>query len=200
MLYEQTIDASGVLQLDTAGRLFIIDSTGAAPSLDVEILRGGSPSLRLAGMARGLRLWFDKPFDGWRVTGAAGATVRVIIASEDVQIDTSNGATVTIDNTIAAPVPALLTLADTLNDAAPVAVADVAAVLLAASATRRGFRVYNAGANPVAIGGAAVVFANAAVILQAGDTWMESDAPGAAWKCICGAGLASTLNVLEQTT
>lgn len=200
MLYEQSIPASGVLQMDVSGRLFIIDSTGAAPSLDVEILRNGTPALRLAGMARGLRLWFGERFSGWRVTGAVGAVIRVITADEDVQIDTSNGATVTIDNTIASPVPALLTLADTLNDAAPIAVTDVAAVLLAASATRRGFRVYNAGANPVAIGGAAVTFANAAVILQAGDTWLESDAPGAAWKCICGAGLASTLNVLEQTT
>ena len=200
MLYEQSIPASGVLQMDTGGRLFIIDSTGAAPSLDVEILRGGSPSLRLAGMTRGLRLWFDRRFDGFRVTGAAGATVRLIVADEDVQIDTSSGADVTINNAVANPVPALLTLADTLTDTAAVAATAARAVLLAASATRRGFRVRNAGPDPVAIGGAAVTFAAASIVLAVGDVWVEEAAPGAAWSCICDAAGTASVKILDQST
>jgi hypothetical protein len=36
----------------------------------------------------------------------------------------------------------------------------------------------------VAIGGAAVTMANAAIILRPGDIWVEDDAPGAAWYAV----------------
>jgi hypothetical protein len=101
-----------------------------------------------------------------------------------------------IKNDVGNPVPVSGTLAAALTDAAPVAVTDVAGVLLAASAGRRSFRARNVGVNAVAIGGAGVTFAAAAIVLQPGELWIETDAPGAAWKCICDATLASTLNVL----
>jgi hypothetical protein len=86
-------------------------------------------------------------------------------------------------------------LATVVTNVAPVAVTAAATVMLALGATRRSVRFKNVGVNPVAIGGAAVVFANAAVLIQPGETWVESDAPGAAWYAICGAALASTLNI-----
>lgn len=55
--------------------------------------------------------------------------------------------------------------------------------------------IKNVGANPVAIGGAGLTFANAAVLGQTGETWNESEAAGAAWSAMCDAGLASTLNI-----
>jgi hypothetical protein len=70
-----------------------------------------------------------------------------------------------------------------------------AAVFLVASALRRGFRIKNVGANSVAIGGDGLNYANAVVLIQPGETWNENEALGAAWSCICGAGLASTINI-----
>lgn len=85
--------------------------------------------------------------------------------------------------------PALVT------DSAPVAVTAAKTVLLAASAARRGFRVKNVGANPAAIGGTGITFANAVIVIQPGETWNENEAAPAAWWAICEAGMASTLNV-----
>lgn len=88
-------------------------------------------------------------------------------------------------------------LAATVTDRAQVAVTAAVGVLIAAGATRRGLRIKNAGANPVAIGGVTLAFATAAVVIQPGETWNENEAPGAAWYCICDTALASTLNIQD---
>lgn len=72
----------------------------------------------------------------------------------------------------------------------------VIAALLAADATRCGFYARNAGPDPVALVQVGGTFADAAVVLQAGETWKEDIAPGAAWYCICDAGKAATVKVL----
>lgn len=86
-------------------------------------------------------------------------------------------------------------LSAVVTNVAPVAVTAVAAVMMAADSARRGVRIKNAGISAVAIGGAGLVFAQAAVIIQAGETWNENEAPGAAWYAICDAGQSSTLNI-----
>ena len=86
-----------------------------------------------------------------------------------------------------------------VNDRVPVAVAAVVVVLVAVSTTRRGLRIKNAGAAAVAIGGATLAYATAAVLIQPSETWNENEAPGAAWWCVCDAAQASTLNVQEIT-
>lgn len=85
--------------------------------------------------------------------------------------------------------------AQAVTNVAPAAVTAAASVFLAAAVARRGFRIKNVGANPVAIGGAGLTFANAAVVIQSGETWNENEAPGAAWSAICDTGLASSLNI-----
>ena len=82
---------------------------------------------------------------------------------------------------------------------APVVVTDTAGVLLAANAARRGVRFRNAGETAVAIGGAGISFAAASVVIQQGETWNENEAPGAAWYCICEAGLTSQINIQAIT-
>lgn len=116
---------------------------------------------------------------------------------------------VEVNNTDVNPVPVKLHTADltdvipvreklgaTLADVAPVAVDDVGVVVLAAAAARRSFRLRNAGANPVALVQAnATAYADAAVIIQSGETWIETDGAACAWRAKCAAGLASTLNI-----
>lgn len=114
---------------------------------------------------------------------------------------------VTVDNTDAEAIPivqkanhifkvdALTYQAQAVVNVAPVAVSAVASVFLAYLATRRGFRIRNTGENAIAIGGAGLTFANAAVLIQPGETWNENEAPAAAWSCICDAGFDSTINI-----
>ena len=115
---------------------------------------------------------------------------------------------VTVDNTNAEAIPVLqkpgevfethisnaslaVTIAQALNvkdvpcativNIAPVN-AGLAAVALVADATLRRLRVRNGHATAmIAIGGAGVTLANAAIVLEPGDIWNETDAAGAAW-------------------
>lgn len=115
---------------------------------------------------------------------------------------------VTVDNTNAEAIPVLqkageqfvvnvanaalpVTIAQTLNvkdvqcsaivNMVPVN-AGLAAVALVADATLRRLRVRNSHATAtIAIGGAGITLANAAIVLSPGDIWNETDAAGAAW-------------------
>ncbi|WP_426079276.1 hypothetical protein [Janthinobacterium sp. PSPC3-1] len=98
---------------------------------------------------------------------------------------------VTIDNTNAEAIPMVQQPGATfavsnvpcsaIVNLAPVS-AGLAAVALVADATLRRLRVRNGHATAtIAIGGAGVTLAGAAVVLLPGDVWNETDAAGAAW-------------------
>ena len=106
---------------------------------------------------------------------------------------------VTVDNTNAEAIPVAqkpgetfaVSVAQVLNvkdvpclnivNIAPVS-AGLAAVALVADATLRRLRVRNGHATAtIAIGGAGITLASAAVVLLPGDVWNETDAAGAAW-------------------
>lgn len=133
---------------------------------------------------------------------ASGERMPVDIGGGTVTVTADN---VGVSNTDANPIPVkqvagtsfavLPAQAATVTNVAPVAAADAESVLIAADATRRGLRIKNAGGNPVAIGGAGITWANAAIVIQPGETWNENEAAAAAWQCICDAGQSSTLNI-----
>jgi hypothetical protein len=106
--------------------------------------------------------------------------------------------TVTIGNTAGAPVPVqALPAATTPSDIAQVAVTVAGVALVAASATRKGLRVLNSGSGRLAItGAAATTFANAALVLNPGDFWNETEAPGAAWYAISDTGTTANLQAV----
>ena len=106
---------------------------------------------------------------------------------------------VTVDNTNAEAIPVLqkpgetfaVSVSQVLNvkevqcptivNIAPVT-AGLASVALVADATLRRLRVRNSHATAtIAIGGAGITLASAAIVLAPGDIWSETDAAGAAW-------------------
>lgn len=111
MLYQQTLDAGGLLQLGLSGRLFLLDSIGAAATVRVELRRGNAAIFDADGMKRGLRIFAPGGYDSIRITGAAGAVMRFITGEEDVQISTMDGSAVSVPggieviNTALNPVP-----------------------------------------------------------------------------------------------
>jgi hypothetical protein len=135
------------------------------------------------------------------VTQKAGATFAVSLP--EIKINNTDAQAVPVTQKAGATFAVSLAgesavrqyLAAAVTNVAPVGVTAAAVAMLAAAPARRSVRVRNVGANAVAIGGAGLAYGSAAVLIQPGETWMESDAPGAAWYCICDAGLASTLNI-----
>jgi hypothetical protein len=70
--------------------------------------------------------------------------------------------------------------------------------LVAASATRKGVRVRNAGIGHLAITAApATMFQNAAIVLNPGDMWNETDAPGAAWYIASDSSATAAVEVVS---
>lgn len=217
------LQAGKPFTLDVAGRVLLIDSPGVGGSVDVVLLVKGTPGQTMAARKTGFKL--IAPFDGVILTSAVDTTVTLFLSFEDVNLGTNGIEVVnTVTNPVnvlfggtVAPVLGVITNADaqaipvqqkvgaefatrqymaaTVTNVAPAPVTAAASVFLAAAAARRGFRVKNVGANAVAIGGAGLTFANAAVLIQPGETWNESEAACAAWSAICDAGLASTLNI-----
>jgi len=124
-----------------------------------------------------------------------GGTVAPVLRNVTVTNNDANAIPVRLHANDLATIPITPYMAQAITNAAPIAVTAVAAALVAANAARRGFRVKNIGANPVAIGGAGLTFANAVLVIQPGETWNEDEAAGAAWVCICDATLTSTINL-----
>lgn len=102
---------------------------------------------------------------------------------------------VTVDNTNAEAIPVLQKTGDVFTvqaaqmgsivDHGPAVINTGAAQLLVSDSTLKGLRIKNASASArVALGGAAVTMANASIILEPGDMWLEDDTAGAAWYAV----------------
>jgi hypothetical protein len=211
MSYQNIPLLAGVpYQLGIAGKLLLVDSVGAAGAVDIALVRAGTPSATMPARLPGFRLVGDfdgvvltsaadtvvglfLSFDDVNL----GTNKLEISNSADNPVKVLFGGTVTpvlgaITNTDAQAVPVVQKLGAVftmqaekllvLADHAPAIINTGAAQLLISDVTFKRLIVKNASAAArVAIGGAAMTFANAAIILEPGDSWSEDDAAGAAW-------------------
>lgn len=210
------LDANGEGVLHDGGEVVLFDTSGSSVSIDITWIDGGGQEAgKVLGVLLGRLLRAGGPFAGLRITGGdPNDTVKLLVGSADayaresvtnavignvtvineveVKNDAGNPLSVAVD---AGAKPRGVTVTDE-TEAGLVAVDDVGVALIAADATRKSIRVRNTGDNPIALLAlAAHTFANAAVIIDPGQTWNEIEAPGAAWFAKCGAGLASTAAV-----
>lgn len=199
--------------LDIPGKLLLIDSPGVAGGVDVQLMRNGQPGQHMPNRKAafrhvgdfdgviltssvdstvGLFLSFDDVqlgvTDGASVTVPGGvvitnpgnAPVPVTFSQQIVPLGS-----VAVNNNNASAVPVQTQQLGTIVDHSPAVINAGAAQLLINDATYKRLRVRNnSAAAVVAIGGSAVTMANAAIILQPGDTWVEDDAAGAAWYAV----------------
>lgn len=116
-----------------------------------------------------------------------GDRLPVDLAGGTVNVTASN---VILGNDNTKPVPIQRQALATLVDLNAVAVGTAAAALVSDNTLKR-LIVRNASlTQTVAIGGATVTMAKAAIVLQPGDSWIEEDAAGAAWYAIADAAAA----------
>ncbi len=207
------------------GSLVVIEGiTAGAVSLSW-IGQDGNIRGTIAEVASGRKYRPGFEFSGVELIGSSNATVTLLIGGAGSDADLADS-TVIITNTDSAPVPVEIvgvTITDDRLDvnigggtvevtagavevlqadtiaATSVAATDTIAALLAANADRSGFYARNAGADPVALVPSGGTYANAAIILQPGETWKEDIAPRAAWYCICDTGETATVKVLAGT-
>lgn len=212
--YRINLKAGNPLRHNAAGKLILLDSTGAAPSVDVRPLSDGSDGVLIPDRKAGFRI--VQPFMGVEFTAPVDCTIGVFLTSTDVsngltegsqisvtgQVEVSadtgsplpvaieGGVTLTasnvgINNNDAAAVPTRTQALGNIVDYAEVTIPGIAAISLINDPTLRKLRFRNNSVSGVvALGGSAVTVANTPIILQPGDVYMEDDAAGAHWYAI----------------
>lgn len=203
MSYQKIPLLAGVpFRLDIPGKLLLIDSVGVASGVDVALIEGGADRAPMMDRKPGFRL--VNRFDGVILTASVNTTVALFLAMEDVnlgtnQLEISNSASNPVNvlfagtvapvlgnitNNNAAAIPVQKQQLATLSHPAAVSVG-VAAVVVSNDATLKRLRIRNNHPSArVCLGGATVTVANAAIVLEPGDVWDESDAAGAAWYAV----------------
>ncbi|MBN3734642.1 hypothetical protein [Burkholderia sp. Tr-20390] len=158
----------------------------------------------------------NEPGAPFQVSAPVGQEVNVKVqGTVNVSGATLTATNVGINNTSANPVPVSLisepgapiavtpTQATSVTDAAPVAVAAFTSgspnqVHIRAAGACRALRI----ANPIAstgklyVGGSGVTPTNAAIVLQPGDMWNETDAPQIDWYATSDTGATANLQVI----
>jgi len=199
-------------RLDIAGRLILIDSVGASDGVSIEILLAGSSKTTTVPRRKaGFRM--VQAYDGVILTSEVDALIGLFLSNDDVQLGVADGAAVslpggvnitnegpipvefagtvapvlgvvTVDNNNGEAIPVQPVPMTDLVNTAPVSVG-LDATEISADSTLKRLRIRNPHATAVvALGGAGVTLANAAIHLLPGDIWMESDAAGAAWYAV----------------
>ncbi|HYD63325.1 MAG TPA: hypothetical protein VEC35_23415 [Noviherbaspirillum sp.] len=185
----QAMGAGSTWTLQTGGEYFRLVT--CPDPVDVKFYRGQVEVASATQMDTGFYLKPAGGFDRVDITSATAQTVKIMVIDGDggydhFNVDISGTATMTTKQ------------AATVNDVAAVAVGLAATQLVAASATRRGLRFFNAGTADVYLGGAGVTVAGGAIKISAGQTWIESEAAPAAWYGISGTA-AQSIRIQELT-
>lgn len=158
--------------VDTTVALFLSDSDvtlgfadGAAVAVSGEVTVGGGS--------------INVPGGNITVDNTAANRIPVEIGGSTVNVTADN---VGINNNDSAAVPVRAQALTTIQSQPATVINTGAAQALPSDATWRRLHITNASDGAVvALGPAGVTFANAAIYLQPGDSWIEDSAAGAAW-------------------
>jgi len=213
--YPVNIKAGKPVPIAIAGAYFTIMDPGSAGSIGVKFYDGSRELESINTAKRGFKA---RPASGrfTRVdlSSSIDTVAQIVISDGDIEIDVSDGASVTASiaglplpvqldrGTPALPLNVVgLSLSDapgsSIVDSAAVAVGSAAAVsVVAADANRRALRLANIGADPVAIGGAGITWAKRCIVIQPGDLWEEAKGANLQWFAICEA--TKTASVTAQ--
>lgn len=208
--YRFRLKANEAQVLEVAGSLILVDAIDGAAGVDITPMLNGSRAHKMPGrrVAFRYRTPYDAVelradadctvaifltnsdvslgfTDQVNVQGSVMLTngddsrVPVDIGGGTVNVTASN---VGVSNTDAQAVPVRRKKLGTLAHKPAITVNDGAAQLVVAEAGYNSLRFRNASeSHVIALGGVGVTMANAAIVLQPGDMWVEEDAPGAAW-------------------
>lgn len=219
---------AGIPKRQTFGtsRFLTLHNLGDAALVDVDIEVAGFAQESLRSLRARDRIEVPSPgFEAATFKSATNCTIEVIASMMDIRLNNNEGQNVqaeivgTVPVEVTGPDPLQVetsrggapatpfyvsgltyndTPAATLTDQAAVAAGPAAAPLLAADATRLEAVIFNQGPAAVALGMLGITWAKRAIVLQAGDAWVESRGATKAWYVITDAGLAASVTVQER--
>jgi hypothetical protein len=203
MYYSMRLKGGVPTRITAAGRVILVDSTGAADSIDITPMRGGQELRLIPDRQKAFKCHVD--FDAVVFQAPVDCTVGVFLSMTDVSLGFADGMLLKVSGDVSVtndpdnPVPVSLQ-GGTVNvtatnvginnqltiitDFVPASVG-IERVQLVGDPTQKRLRIRNGhGTAVLAIGGPNLSLANAAIKLQPGDMWIEEDAPGATWYAI----------------
>ncbi|MBN3833161.1 hypothetical protein [Burkholderia sp. Ac-20344] len=197
------------MAMPIAGTVFLIQAADQGNNLNVRFFSNNAVVGEVDNVGTAFKTAPAGGFSGIDLLAAVNTNVTFIIATGDVDLQLSNLG-VQITNTPGNPVPVSIIgepgapfpvqpvpAGTVATDLASVAVANAGGVLVAAAAGRKSLRVRNVGPGQLAITAAAgTAFANAAIVLQVGDTFIETDAPQAAWYAVSDTNTTAAMQVV----
>lgn len=134
--YQIPLKAGIPYRFDCAGRLILIDSTGAASGVDVTLVKNGTPGVTMPDRKTAFRYVAD--YEGVIVQTAVDATVGLFLTFNDVQLGWADGAAVSV--------PGGVLVTNTGAERVPV---DVGGAVIEVTATNVGINNTDAEAVPV---------------------------------------------------
>lgn len=179
--FSQIVSAGTPWRLNVGGGYFRI--MNSVTVVDVRFMKAGRIVADSIGVDAG---FYDQPnggFDAVEIYSADPQLLKVAISEGTGGYDRYNG-TVSLN------------LGNSVVNTGVLAVATVSTMVVAANANRKGLRILNSGATAIYLGGAGVDTVNGCLKLNAGDFWLEGDAPAAAWYAVSDGG-AGTVKVQE---
>jgi hypothetical protein len=210
-LYQYVLKAGVATQAAVQGKMILVDEIIGADGVDITPMLNNSTGRTMKGRKKAFKCWVDYDAvilqsdtdctvlvwlaksdvslgfaDGALVNVVGGVSI-INDQGSRVPVDLAGGTvTVTADNVGVSnddtkPVPIRRQALKNLVHVAPVAVNTGAAVQLYGDAATRVIVFRNTGSTVIGLGGAGVTAANAAILLNPGDTWVEDNAPGIAW-------------------
>lgn len=192
--YDINLPINSAQDVGAQGR-YIYYYSGSTPSaLDNTIIvkAGNSGSSMYLKPGQSLRMDDKEKEPGnWRLTQKSNLEIItgvLLIGSGEFRdanlVGTISAGAMTVSNSDAAAVPMRHQNLSTVTNIGAVSIGIVETALVSDATLKQiRFRNMHAAAN-VAIGPAGITLATAAIILAPGDTWLEEDAAGIAWKAI----------------
>lgn len=189
--YKQVILPGATWTLYGAGKKYLI-LQGNAESLGVKSFLNHGQTYDASEVGAGMWARPEGGFDKLTVTnnGASQQTVKIAITSGDAGYDQPVASL-----SISGQVDSKAVLDSTLANPATVSITNAATAIVAADVTRRGLRLLNEGTSAIRLGGAGVTM-QSPMVINPGDYYDETQAPGAAWYGISAVS-GQNLRVLE---
>lgn len=215
--YTITLAANKPVNMTVAGTVILIDDLGVASGLDITPSYGGRDLPKMPNRKKAFKfvepydavtltatvdctvaLFLSKNdvslgFADGSLVNVSGQVVVSNTAAARVPVDIGGGtvavtaSNVSISNDNAHPVLVQGQALTSLVDMAAVVV-DIAPIMFIADNTLKRLRVRNNSlTQKIAIGGAGMTMAKAAIIIEPGEMWTEDDAAGAAWYAVADA-------------
>lgn len=181
----ETLVAGQPCRLTATGRFFFLLEAIGQVNINFQTGAGGTND-ECTGLRAGF--WAETPADLTQITVTSPVNQVITYACSNVRMGYSR-------------TELQVEQASTISNAAPVTVGNLAAVLVSAGdALKKGVAILNDEGNTdrIAIGGAAVTFANAVHIIEPGEVYTDDNAAGAALYAISESTAGQVVRVEER--